>query len=288
MHRSGTSLLANWLHCCGLNLGENMLGAGNGNSEGHFEDLEIFRLHESILGYNGKKYLIDDDTPLIFNKGIFRKAEQIYNERKNSTCWGWKEPRTCLMMDLWDQLIPEYTSLVVFREYTQVVDSIIRRKQKTGKTAIERAAMNARYQLFRNKVAKRILKSWIAYNKNILKHLKDRGDENYLVIGESKIPQIDYQLYLHLRQNWNYRKLKYVPFSKVFKPELLQRQTADYKFDSLLLNEATRIMNELNIYEHTTMVKLLKARNACDKTPQVRQLKVISFNKASIVNEVYQ
>lgn len=288
MHRSGTSLLASWLHCCGLNLGENMLGAGNGNSEGHFEDLDIFSLHESILSYNGKKYLIDDDTPLIFNENIFGKAKQIYNERKNNTCWGWKEPRTCLMMELWDQLIPEYTSLVVFREYTQVVDSIIRRKQKTGKTAVERAAMNAKYHLFRNKAANRILKSWIAYNKNILKHLKTKANENYLVIGESKIPQIDYQLYLHLRQDWNYRKLKYVPFSKVFKPELLKRQTADYNFDYQLLKEAEQIMNELNVYEHTTMVKLLKARNAYDKTHQVRQLKVISFKKTSIVKEVYQ
>lgn len=286
MHRSGTSLLASWLHWCGFNLGSQMLGAGNGNSEGHFEDLEIFKLHESILEENRKKYLIGDNAPIVFSEKAYRQAEQLYLAKKSGDCWGWKEPRTCLMMELWGQLIPEYNSMVVYRDYVQVVDSIIRRKQNTGKTRIERAAMNAKYKLFRNKAANRILKSWIAYNKSILNHLTRQANEDYLVIGEAKLPEIDYQLYLHLRQEWKYGKLKYVPFSKVFKPGLLQRQTAAYKFDSQLLKEAEQLMNELNIYEHKTMVKLLKAGNACDKSPQVRQLKVISFNKPSIIKEL--
>ena len=45
MHRSGTSLISNWLHHCGLQLGEHLLEAGNGNEEGHFEDVEFLRMH---------------------------------------------------------------------------------------------------------------------------------------------------------------------------------------------------------------------------------------------------
>lgn len=281
MHRSGTSLLSNWLHRCGFNLGSQMLGAGNGNSEGHFEDMEIFKLHESILEENQKKYLIGDDTTLVFSEKSYRQAEQLYLTKKDSDCWGWKEPRTCLMMELWRQIIPEYNSIVVYRDYEQVVDSIIRRKQKTGKTRIERAAMNIKYQVFRNMAANRVLKSWIVYNKSILNHLAKQAEENYLVIGEAKLPEIDYQLYLQMRQNWNYGRLRYVPFSTVYKPALLQRKTASYQFNNQLIFEAEQIMNELNKLEHNTLVKLLKARNGRDRITKVRQLKVISFSKAS-------
>jgi len=41
MHRSGTSLISQWLNRCGLNLGENMIGASSGNVEGHFEDIDF-------------------------------------------------------------------------------------------------------------------------------------------------------------------------------------------------------------------------------------------------------
>jgi hypothetical protein len=49
MHRSGTSLISQWLSHCGLHLGERLLGPGIGNAEGHFEDLDFLEFHEQIL-----------------------------------------------------------------------------------------------------------------------------------------------------------------------------------------------------------------------------------------------
>ena len=53
MHRSGTSLITHWLHDCGLQVGERLVGAGTGNVEGHFEDEDFFLLHQQILIDNG-------------------------------------------------------------------------------------------------------------------------------------------------------------------------------------------------------------------------------------------
>ena len=49
MHRSGTSLITNWLYRCGLQIGEHLLEPGEGNVEGHFEDVEFLKIHEEIL-----------------------------------------------------------------------------------------------------------------------------------------------------------------------------------------------------------------------------------------------
>src|SRR6202000_2371411 len=52
MHRSGTSLVTNWLYHCGLHVGEDLLGSNAGNAEGHFEDMEFLKMHEDILTDN--------------------------------------------------------------------------------------------------------------------------------------------------------------------------------------------------------------------------------------------
>ncbi|XHR95888.1 hypothetical protein ACFJIV_04105 [Mucilaginibacter sp. UC70_90] len=53
MHRSGTSLITQWLSKCGLQTGEKLVPGGYGNVEGHFEDIEFLKMHEEILaGHN--------------------------------------------------------------------------------------------------------------------------------------------------------------------------------------------------------------------------------------------
>jgi hypothetical protein len=41
--------------------------------------------------------------------------------------WGWKDPRTCLFLDFWEEIIPHANFLFVFRSPWQVVDSLLRR-----------------------------------------------------------------------------------------------------------------------------------------------------------------
>ena len=59
-HRSGTSLLCQLLHRTGLFLGYDLLGAAFSNPHGHFEDIEVFSLHEQILADNGQTWLVSE------------------------------------------------------------------------------------------------------------------------------------------------------------------------------------------------------------------------------------
>ena len=49
MHRSGTSVTANWLNLCGLNLGDELYGASKFNKNGYYEDIEFLELHMKIF-----------------------------------------------------------------------------------------------------------------------------------------------------------------------------------------------------------------------------------------------
>ncbi len=53
MHRSGTSLTANWLARSGLFVGDTLLANRVDNPMGHFEDESFLHLHEDILKANG-------------------------------------------------------------------------------------------------------------------------------------------------------------------------------------------------------------------------------------------
>ena len=41
MHRSGTSVVAQWLSRSGLFIGDSLLGPNVGNEQGHFEDADF-------------------------------------------------------------------------------------------------------------------------------------------------------------------------------------------------------------------------------------------------------
>jgi len=49
MHRSGSSLFANWLHESGIFIGYELYGAESSNQRGHYEDMEFLNLHKKDL-----------------------------------------------------------------------------------------------------------------------------------------------------------------------------------------------------------------------------------------------
>jgi hypothetical protein len=129
MHRSGTSLLASLCQGAGLALGQRLLAAGNGNPSGHYEDLDFVELHERILVANGlgSEGFTADATPVIPDRLRHEALALVAARRGLGTPWGWKDPRTVLLLDEWATLVPEARFLVVFRPPWEVADSLYRR-----------------------------------------------------------------------------------------------------------------------------------------------------------------
>lgn len=135
MHRSGTSFLAGLLQSLGVYIGDQLVGPQKGNPRGHFEAVPILGFHEEIL-----KRTLSDQTPT-FDKGIFvteepklsfsqedrEEAKGLLKHLQREGVWGWKEPRTCLFLDLWRDLLPNARSVMVYRHPLEVHQSLLRR-----------------------------------------------------------------------------------------------------------------------------------------------------------------
>ena len=153
MHRSGTSLTASIVAAAGIHLGDELMAAGSGNPRGHFEDLAFYQLHQRILAANGLSLegFTCHETIVVPPAARAEATELIGRRRANARPWGWKDPRTVLMLDFWAELLPEACWLFVVRPPENVVDALFRR----GDPAF---IVNPRHAI----------DVWVAYNRRIL------------------------------------------------------------------------------------------------------------------------
>src|SRR4051812_5012161 len=185
MHRSGTSLITQWLHKCGLQVGNELMSPSVSNEQGYFEDLDFVNAHIAIFQNLKMKtsglalYNIDD----IGKKNTDELKKIIAQKNREQQEWGWKDPRTCLFLNTYDALIPDAFYLVVFRDFEATVSSLITRhykeseqkyKAKKGisKWLWENYKKPRRIHSLCRKYATYYLKVWIHYNNKLLRHLQ--------------------------------------------------------------------------------------------------------------------
>ena len=135
MHRSGTSLVSGILSKMGVNMGKKLLKASVENPKGYFEDIEFFNLNKKILEEAGGSWNLPPNKEVLLKvmKKNENKFEDIINRKnKNSTLWGWKDPRTILTIDGYiNFLSPKKTKfIIVFRNPLTIAYSLEKKKKK--------------------------------------------------------------------------------------------------------------------------------------------------------------
>jgi len=139
MHRSGTSAIAGALHKGGVLMGSERHfkpPPSRQNPKGFFEDFRFRRLNDRLLERNG--YVVKSwevDIPQFADDGRIRRSRRrlIGRCQRSAGAWGWKDPRTCLVLDLWLSdleaagLLPQTRVLFVHRHPAAVADSLRRR-----------------------------------------------------------------------------------------------------------------------------------------------------------------
>ncbi|GAB4297539.1 MAG: hypothetical protein Fur0025_35590 [Oscillatoriaceae cyanobacterium] len=137
MHRSGTSLVASFLQALGVNLGSQLIPPDGFNVKGYFEDAEFLQLQRTILhdacaqnqpGWHDWGWTINEGWDKSKLAGWVPAAQELLAARQNQGIpWGWKDPRTCLLLDFWRELLGnEARFLLVYRFPWDVADSILR------------------------------------------------------------------------------------------------------------------------------------------------------------------
>ncbi len=138
MHRSGTSLTARLLSTLGVKMGTKFIAADRANSEGYYEDRDLVRFHQKAFrqtlgatadghtdwGWTTVRCIEADDMA-----NWSHHASRLVSRRcASKQVWGFKDPRTTMILDFWDKLLPDPVYVCVYRKPTLVADSMQRLK----------------------------------------------------------------------------------------------------------------------------------------------------------------
>lgn len=110
--RSGTSLLMQVLAALGMPLSDRLIGAGQANPQGHFEDAPIVRIQADLLRQLGAwpyHPLPPDWLDAPATAAAEHALAQVLGERLKQSPgdgppWGFKDPRTAAFLPLWQRL----------------------------------------------------------------------------------------------------------------------------------------------------------------------------------------
>ncbi|PIG94094.1 sulfotransferase [Gloeocapsopsis sp. IPPAS B-1203] len=230
MHRSGTSFTTSLLQSAGLNIGQKLVEAGNGNVKGFFENVDFVRFHEEVLrsqNIDEIGWTLEDNIPI--QEPYRQQAKKIIGKNIQTNIWGWKDPRTTLFLDFWIELLPDAKFLFIYRSPWEVVDSLYRRGDEIFMNNPELA-----------------VKVWIHYNQKILNFFDKFPDQCvlasvYSIVGQAEefIHKINSKFDLDLTK----------PAAEIYDRSLLYTQTADPHRPTLIayyFPEAINAYEELN------------------------------------------
>ena len=125
MHRSGTSALTGSLEQAGLALGP-VIESAPDNVRGSRESRRLMALHDDVLARNGGSWREPVANP---------RWEPVHRELRDSVVegfrgiplWGFKDPRTLLVLQGWLSALPSAELVGIFRHPFLVADSLHRR-----------------------------------------------------------------------------------------------------------------------------------------------------------------
>jgi glycosyltransferase involved in cell wall biosynthesis len=174
MHRSGTSFAASLLAEWDVRMGERLLPADRGNPAGYFEDVDFLELNRRILtdctpqedGHRDWGWTESESFDAARLPAWLDAAAALVAARdKAGHAWGWKDPRTSMLLGFWDDVLEGDTRvLLVYRHPWEVADSLLR-------TGVERWLTHPGYPA----------RIWTQYNRRILDFHRRHHDRTLLV-----------------------------------------------------------------------------------------------------------
>lgn len=123
MHRSGTSFLTGSLQQAGLELGKHSAWNPH-NLKGNRENGDIVALNDTVLAAHGYSWDSPPVGTLAWHPEHLDAARSIIDSYSGVPHWGFKDPRTILVLDGWRQLLPDIQFVGIFRHPEAVARSL--------------------------------------------------------------------------------------------------------------------------------------------------------------------
>lgn len=197
MHRSGTTMLVDILEDNGFYFGS----AYGKNKEAH----PFLALHEKVLRVYGcswdnpyafldYKSFTDANLSLLLKSQINSKAFKSFFSNSSEN-WGWKDPRSCLFLELWNEIYPKAKYIFIYRNPLDVAKSLETRAVKDSLGIETQLSLKHYFTLVKNKLKNKSefylnselcksfqysIKLWEVYNNSCLKFLETLDSDRYL------------------------------------------------------------------------------------------------------------
>lgn len=139
MHRSGTSAIAGAINQLGVYFGnpDDMMTPLAENPEGFWERHDLVYIHDTILHKLKREWDCAIPLPVQWHFSAEMRSDWIElnnlikKEFIDHACWGWKDPRTALLMDIWKDILKnlniELNCIYVYRNPIDVANSLAKR-----------------------------------------------------------------------------------------------------------------------------------------------------------------
>ena len=196
MGRSGTSVFSRWLELGGVDFGDHEV-VEHINPTGNFEDERLMQLHVDLYRTNGYRSWLD--VPLDFEWRIddrqrARASEIAAAVMGRGRLVGVKNPWATPFLPMWADLLPNARFLVVYREPSQVVDSVVRLRHRTQRRRRNRVA--GYLHLARKRASstyverdqRRALTTWIRTNEEALRFVEGCAPDRFMVVDAQAWP----------------------------------------------------------------------------------------------------
>lgn len=134
MHRSGTSCLAGSLQRNGVYLGD-VHTYNPHNTKGNRENQTIVDLNDTLLAVNNSNWDLPPTTKLKWNDSHTTRRSTIISdinkiaETSSYSYWGFKDPRTLLTLDFWQEASLNASYVGTFRHPLSVARSLNKRSE---------------------------------------------------------------------------------------------------------------------------------------------------------------
>ena len=133
MHRSGTSMVTKLLHESGLYLGpdSDLIQPGPANPEGYWENRRFVQINSRILKELRGGWDYPPPVPETWSgqplDALRVKAEAVLADFAGHEPWGWKDPRNCLTLPFWLQMLDSVRVVLIVRNPLETAESLRKR-----------------------------------------------------------------------------------------------------------------------------------------------------------------
>ena len=132
MHRSGSSLLTQFISRLGIHLGDEIMKADKFNPDGYWENLRVVDLHDRMLEEEGNQWYAPAhpiDIPSLLKKYREEALTLVSEMDRQGSDWGWKDPRMPLFLDFWLEILKgrDIRFLITNRSPSAIAASLLHR-----------------------------------------------------------------------------------------------------------------------------------------------------------------